>query len=248
MLSRPYLPISPGAIDFRRRAQFTERMDEPCTRDDLRACLRDIVRLNRWFLGDRPLFHWLGAFLSPPIPQPLRILDVGCGNGDILRRIACWAGERKLAVKLTGLDINPDAIAIAAEATPPAAPIRWIAANVLTYTPAEPPHLVVSSLFAHHLSDSEIIRFLNWMERHAALGWFINDLSRATIPYHFLRIFTRLARLHPFVQYDASASVARAFIPQDWQNVCAAAGLSERDFLIQAFTPARLCVARRKAP
>jgi SAM-dependent methyltransferase len=248
MLSRPYLSISPGSIDFRRRAQLTERMDEPCARDDLRACLRDIVRLNRWFLGDRSLFGWLDTFISPSMPQPLRILDVGCGNGDALRRIARWAGAHRLAVELTGLDINPDAIAIAAEATPPTLQIEWVASGIFTYTPAEPIHLVVSSLFTHHLGDSEIIRFLEWMEQYAALGWFINDLSRAAVPYHFLRVFTRLARLHPFVQYDAPASVARAFVPQDWQKLCAAASLSERDFSIQPFAPARLCVARRKTP
>ena len=236
------------AIDFRRRAQLTERMDEPCTRDDLRACLRDIVRLNRWFLGDRPLFRWLDTIISPSMPQPLRILDVGCGNGDALRRIARWANARRLAVELIGLDINPDAIAIAVEATPSAIRIQWVAGSIFAYTPSEPLHLVVSSLFAHHLADTEIIRFLKWMEQHAALGWFINDLSRAEIPYHFLRVFTRLARLHPFVQYDAPASVARAFVPQDWQKFCAAASLNEDDVNIQAFTPARLCVARRKTP
>jgi SAM-dependent methyltransferase len=235
-----------SALDFHHRAQLTERMDGPCTRDDLRACLRDIVRLNRWGRGDRPLFRWLNTFVSQAMSRPLHILDVGCGNGDALRQIWDWAKTHNLIVELTGIDINPDAIAIAAEATPPAMLIQWAAVDILAYIPAKPPHLVVSSLFTHHLGDGEIVRFLEWMERHATLGWFINDLSRAAIPYHFLRIFTRLVRLHPFVQCDAPASVARSFVPQDWQNICAMAGLNERDVIIQAFTPARLCVARRK--
>ena len=71
------------------------------------------------------------------------------------------------------------------------------------------------------------------MERHAALGWFINDLSRAAIPYHFIRIFAKLARLHHFVQYDAPVSVARAFVVEDWQALCAAAGLAAQDVSIQ---------------
>jgi len=48
------------------------------------------------------------------------------------------------------------------------------------------------------------------------------------------------------VQYDAPVSIARAFVSADWQNLCAAANLTERDVCIQRFKPARLCVARRK--
>jgi SAM-dependent methyltransferase len=232
--------------DFRHRADLTEMMDEPCSRDDLRACLRDISRLNRWFLAHRPLFQWLSGFAPAKLPKPLRILDVGCGNGDGLRHIGRWAHERKIAVDLIGLDINPHAVAIAAELTPPTSSMQWIAADALAFAPQDPIHLVVSSQFAHHLSEPQIVRFLEWMERRAVLGWFINDLSRAAVPYHFIRIFARLARLHPFVQYDAPVSIARAFVPADWRAMCVAANLSERDVTIQPFKPARLCVARRK--
>jgi len=238
--------------DLGRRARFTERahiperMDQPCSRDELRACLHDIARLNRWFLTHRPLFHWLDALIPAAVLQPLRILDVGCGRGDALRRIECWAARRSIAVELTGLDINPDAVAIAAEASPRASRIRWVAANVLEYAPGKPFHVVVSSLFAHHLRDSDVVRFLAWMEHHAQLGWFINDLSRAAVPYHLLRILAKLARLHPFVQYDAPASIARALVAHEWRRLCSAAGLAEHDYSIRAFRPARLCVARLK--
>jgi SAM-dependent methyltransferase len=234
------------APDFRHRAELTEMMDEPCSRDDLRACLRDISRLNRWFLAHQPLLQWLNGFAPAQLPQPLRILDVGCGYGDGLRRIERWARARNIAVELTGLDISPDAVAIASEATPHASRVQWIAADVFAFAPSSPIHLVISSQFAHHLSETQIVDFLQWMERHAVLGWFINDLSRAAIPYYFIRIFARFAGLHPFVQYDASASIARAFVSADWQAMCAAANLTKGDVSIQHFKPARLCVARRK--
>ena len=241
------------AIDFRHRAQLTELMDEPCSRDQLRDCLRDIARLNRWFLTYRPLFRWLDSIAAAtgaktPVRSPLHIVDVGCGYGDALRRIECWACKRGLAVELTGIDLNPDAVAIAAEASPSASAIRWIATDVLAWQPDKPIHLVVSSLFTHHLNESDVIRFLQWMEIRAQLGWFINDLSRAAVPYHLLRIFTKLAGLHSFVQYDAPVSIARSFVPGDWRRMCAAAGLDPGVFSIKPSRPARLCVSRRKTP
>ena len=231
--------------DFRRRAQLTELMDEPCGREELRACLRDLARVNRWFLGYRPLLGWLNQIV-PRGGEPVHILDVGCGYGDGLRRIERWAQERGIRVELTGLDINPQTVAIAAEATPPGSRIAWAAADVFAYDQEKPVDLVVSSLFTHHLDEADVIRFLLWMERHARRGWFVNDLSRAAVPYDLFGTFAKLARLHRFVQHDGPVSIARAFVEEDWQRMCAAAGLREHEILIRAFTPARLCVARRK--
>jgi len=283
------------AIDFRHRAELTElteKIDEPCSRDQLRACLRDLARLNRCFLGYRPVLQWLNTVAPLAAPEPLHIVDVGCGYGDTLRRIDLWARTRGVAVELTGLDLNPDAVAVAAEATAvpqllypgpqppsgfftkkkppckaperarelwkcssaPASAIHWIAADVFRWQPEKPIHFVISSLFTHHLTEPDIIRFLQWMETHAELGWFVNDLSRARIPYHLLRIFSKLAGLHPFVQHDGPVSIARSFVPEDWRGMCAAAGLHttlgasiDPDAVsIQPSWPARLCVSRSK--
>jgi SAM-dependent methyltransferase len=241
-----------SAPDFRHRTQLAELMDQPCSREDLRACLRDIARTNRWILAYRPVLHWLNevtdslAQFPQPLRIPLRILDVGCGYGDTLRRIERWAESRDLDTELYGIDLNVDAKAIAAEASPGGSRIQWVAADVFAYSPPKPVHLVVSSQFTHHLGEQEIVRFIQWMEVHAELGWFINDLSRAAIPYHAFRVFAKLAGLHPFVQYDGPVSIAKSFVPEEWQRMCAAAGLGGHDVRIQRFKPARLCVERRK--
>ena len=194
----------------------------------------------------RPTLQWLDHLDLPPLDGPLRILDVGSGYGDGLRRIERWASARNIAVELTGLDLNPDAAAIAAEAGPAGSRIQWVSSDIFAYLPEKPVHLVVSSLFTHHLAQADVVRFLKWMEQHAELGWFINDLSRGAIPYYFFSAFSKLARLHPFVQHDGPVSIARSFVPEDWRNLCAAAGLGAGDVVIQGFKPARLCVLRRK--
>jgi SAM-dependent methyltransferase len=233
--------------DFSRRSELNERMDEPCSREELRACLRDLAKTNRWLMAYRPVLHWLDRLELESLAGPLRILDVGCGYGDGLRRIEQWAKARGVPVELTGLDHNADASAIAAEASAAESNIQWITADVFSYTPQKPVHLVVSSLFTHHLAEADVIRFLQWMERHSELGWFINDLSRAAIPYYSFRIFSKLAGLHHFVRHDGPVSIARSFVRDDWRRMCAAAGLGDREVVIKGFKPARLCVARRKS-
>ena len=237
--------MPPDVLDFSQRAQLTELMDEPCSRDVMRHCLRDLARVNRWFLAYRPTLNWLDS-LALTNDKPIHILDVGCGYGDSLRRIERWAKDRNLSVALTGCDLNPDTIAIAREASPAQSRIRWIASDVFDLDLRKPVDIVLSSLFTHHLTEDEIVNFLAWMENTAQVGWFINDLSRASIPYRLFKAFAKVANLHPFVQHDGPVSIARAFIPEDWSRMCAAAGLAESDISIQGFAPARLCVGRNK--
>lgn len=236
----------PSSLDFSRRAELTELMDEPCSREVLRACLKDLHRVNRWFLGYRPTLRWLDSLELHKLDAPICIVDVGCGYGDTLRQIEKWAQERGISAKLTGCDLNPDTVVIAAEASADPSRIEWVAADVFHYQSAEPIDIVVSSLFTHHLAESDIVRFLQWMEEHTRVGWFINDLSRAPIPYHLFNAFSKVAHLHPFVQHDGPVSFARAFVPDDWRRLCAAARLRDDEFDIEGFTPGRLCVGRRK--
>jgi len=238
--------MQPETLDFGARAQLAELMDGPCSLEQLRACLIDLAKVNRWLLAYRPLLGWLDSLGLRDAKGPTRILDVGCGYGDSLRRIERWAKARDVVVELTGIDLNMDTVVIAAEASNAAIAIEWVNADVFGYCSQEPVDLVVSSLFTHHLAEEDVVRFLAWMEQHATIGWFINDLSRSAVPYHLFRMFSRLMGLHRFVQNDGPVSIARAFRPEDWRRMCAAAGLAEVS--IRGYTPGRLCVMRRKPP
>jgi len=67
----------------------------------------------------------------PVAKEPLRVVDVGCGCGDTLRRVHAWAAKRGISVRLIGIDLNPDAIRAAKEATSPALGIEWIVGDAL---------------------------------------------------------------------------------------------------------------------
>lgn len=238
--------MQPERPDFRRRAQLVERMDEPCTREELRACLRDLARVNRWLLAVRPVLGWLDSLGLERADRPVRVLDVGCGYGDVLRRIERWARERGVAMELTGIDLNPDAVAIAEEASHGASAIAWVQADVFAYEPPKPLDVVLTSLFTHHLADEDVVRFVAWMEANAGTGWFIHDLVRHPTPYHLFRALAWGTRLHPFVQNDGPISIRRAFVPEEWRALCAKAGLGAEDVTVRPYTPGKLCVMRRK--
>jgi 2-polyprenyl-3-methyl-5-hydroxy-6-metoxy-1,4-benzoquinol methylase len=239
---------SSAEIDFRQRASprnLPELMDGDCSYEDFRSCLRSLEQINRWLLGYRPTLAWLKR-LPHGLRDPLHIVDVGSGGGDLLRRIESWARSRGIAVQLTGIDLNPYAARAAAEFTPKELGIAWVTANALEYRPEKRPDIVVSSLMAHHLEDEEIIALLRWMETTAQAGWFINDLERSEWSCRMFGWLERIAGWHRFVRHDGPVSFRRAFRKADWVRLLTAAGVPREAVTVKHWRPGRLCVGRWK--
>lgn len=235
------------ALDFSRRSDQTELMDtEPVPFEEFRDCLVDLARVNRMSFAYRPTLAFFDRLLARvgPLDRPLEIVDVGSGYGDMLREIDGWASRRGVEVSLTGIDLNPWSRRAALEATPAKRRIDWITADAFEFEPPRGIDVVVSSLFTHHLPDPAVVRFLRWMDANARLGWFVNDLHRHPLPYHFFRHFARLAGLHRFVRHDGPVSIARAFATSDWQRLLAAAEIDAQSVEIEWMMPFRLTVAR----
>jgi SAM-dependent methyltransferase len=220
-------------------------MDGDCSYEDFRACLRSLEQVNRWFLGYRPTLAWLDALPRSP-HRAVRIVDVGSGGGDLLRRIAGWARRRDIAVQLIGIDLNPYAARAAAESTPRESGIAWVTGDALLYRPEQPIDIVVSSLMTHHLEDEEIAALLKWMEATAQVGWFINDLERSERAARMFGWAARLAGWHRFVVHDGPVSFRRAFRTEDWERLLAVAEVPRPAASLEHWRPGRLCVGRWK--
>jgi 2-polyprenyl-3-methyl-5-hydroxy-6-metoxy-1,4-benzoquinol methylase len=235
-------------IEFRLRVsprELPELMDGDCSYEDFRGCLRSLEQVNRWLLGYRPTLAWLKR-LPHGLVNPMHIVDVGSGGGDLLRQIAGWARRRGIALELTGIDLNPYAARAAVESTPKELGIEWVTGDALMYRPEKPVDIVVSSLMAHHLEDEEIIALLRWKEATAQVGWFINDLERSERSSRMLGWLGRAVGWHPFVRHDGPVSFRRAFRKEDWVRLLAAAELPREAVTVEHWRPGRLCVGRWK--
>jgi 2-polyprenyl-3-methyl-5-hydroxy-6-metoxy-1,4-benzoquinol methylase len=220
------------------RSTLPERMDSDCADyEDYRRCLRDLSRVNVATLTHRPMLAWLGRQTAGM--TEFSLLDVACGHGDALRRIAAWARRRGLTPHLTGIDLNPWAIRAATEATVDPC-IRYIHSDVFAWQPDPRPDFIVSAQFTHHLTGPEIVRFLLWMDATAAKGWFIGDLHRHWFPYLGFPLLARTMLWHRFIGHDGQISIARSFRTADWNAMLAEAGVEAS---VTWRFPFRICVA-----
>lgn len=221
------------------RIRVDEQMDDPGLAPEIYdRVLKDLARVNAVTLAARPTLAFLARGAKDM--TAFRLLDVGFGHGDMLRRIARWARRRALAVDLIGADLNPRSAVAARAATPLEWPIEYRTGDYREV--AGPLDFVISSLVAHHMTDDELDDFLRFMESRAARGWLINDLHRLAVPYAAFPLLARLLGAHRIVREDGKVSIGRAFRPADWEAILARAGVTGAR-IVRRF-PFRLCVER----
>ncbi|HEX9954228.1 MAG TPA: methyltransferase domain-containing protein [Allosphingosinicella sp.] len=215
-----------------------EQMDDPALPpEEYRRVLADLGRVNRWTFAARPTLGFLARATAGA--KAFSLLDVGFGDGGMLRAVAAWAARRGLEAHLTGVDLNPKSEAAARAATPPGLAIDWRTGD---YADLGRFDFVVSSLVAHHMTAEQLGAFLRWMEANAARGWLINDLHRHRFAYAGYPLLARLLGVHRIVREDGQLSIARAFRPAEWRDILEEAGIDGAR-VVRRF-PFRLCVER----
>jgi 2-polyprenyl-3-methyl-5-hydroxy-6-metoxy-1,4-benzoquinol methylase len=222
------------------RAIADEQMDSPdLPAADYAALLADMAVVNRLVMAARPTL----AFLDRAVPRGgrLKLLDVGFGHGDMLRRIARWAEKRGVTAELVGIDLNPRSAEVAREATDGRLPIAFRTGDY-TDLAGQAWDVVTSSMVAHHMTHEQLVAFLRFMEAEAARGWLVNDLLRHHLPHLGFPLLARIMRWHRIIREDGTLSVARSYRRDEWPPLLAQADIY--DARIYRVFPFRLCVER----
>ena len=223
------------------RSRQDEQMDAPDLDPAVYAkVLHDLARVNRWTFTARPVLAYMKRAAGDL--RRFRLLDVGFGDGDILRAIARWARRRGIAADLVGVDLNANSVAAALEATPADLAIDYRGGDYLDQQ--GPFDFVISSQVTHHMTDAQLLTFLRYMESEARRGWLICDLHRHGFAYHGFPLLARLLLVHRIVREDGQLSIARSFRPDEWRESLAAAGIPDGAARIVRCFPFRLCVER----
>lgn len=159
--------------------------------------------------------------------EPVTIAEIGCGGGDNLYAVHKYLNRKSIDHNLIGIDINPDCIGYAAERYPQLG-ASWIQSDYKTtlWPGSHNPHIIFSSLFCHHFTDSELIEQLIWMKGNSTTGFFINDLHRHPVAYYAIKTLTRVFSKSYLVKNDAPLSVKRGFVKSEWEKLLKLAGIT----------------------
>lgn len=221
------------ALTFKTRHESVasgELLDQP-THDpyELSVNLHDLERVNRLLGGSAVILTHLTRLLDGQGPdEPITVLDVATGAGDIPAAIRRWALRRRLHVNVIATDLQPQVLDYARRNGAAALPL--VRHNALRSPfPAGSVDIATCSLALHHFAPEAAVNLLRELDRVARCGVIVNDLRRSRLGYWGARLLA-LALVgpgHRMTRHDAPLSVLRAYTPDEalalaqeagWQN------------------------------
>ncbi len=203
-------------IDFSQRSYQKELLDQnniPFA--DIQQNMKELDFINTNLGGHAITIEGFKKLAGEK--KELSVCEIGCGGGDNLNAIKKWCDKKNIKIKLSGIDINKNCIDYAKK--------KFTGFNFITSDyknvrfEIDKPDIIFSSLFCHHFTDKQLITMMQWMKANARLGFFINDLHRHPLAYHFIKTVTKIFSRSYLVKNDAPLSVLRGFKKTEWKSI-----------------------------
>jgi 2-polyprenyl-3-methyl-5-hydroxy-6-metoxy-1,4-benzoquinol methylase len=211
-------------VDTRYRSDAPEVMDDFSMEGEvLKDALNKIASINTLLGGNKVTLQGVKTLIKHmPHAQEISILDVGCGNGDMLRTLADYARRHSLTFKLHGIDANDFTIRHAADLTANYPEISYSTENILDYSLADRYDIILCTLTLHHFKDPELLELVNYFKTTSRLGFVVNDLHRSALAYYLFQVICALFRLNEMSREDGLVSILRGFKEHDLRAYAAA--------------------------
>jgi len=205
-------------IRFKERSTEKELMDDlSLDEPQIKAILKDITLANKWLGGNSITIKALDGLFKEHPRGKYTIIDIGCGDGSMLREVADHCAEKQIKTQLIGLDLNEKSINIAKELSGGYGNIQYLTQDVLTLKP-EKFHcdIILCTLTLHHFSQEQIHIFIKKIALLATIGIVVNDLDRNKISVALFKMFSRVFIKTYIAKHDGLVSIKSGFTKKDF--------------------------------
>lgn len=197
--------------------------------EGLKKTLKDLERINRLLGGNRVTIKGIEKLRFSDSGK-IHIADIGCGSGEMLRKIAKWGRKRDLKLKLVGVDANPHTIKIAEDLSADFPEISFKVQNIFSEEFKKNNYDIIScSLTLHHFKKNEINNLLCTLKKQARLGVVINDLHRSKRAYYLFQLFCFFFVKNNIAKKDGLVSILRGFKLNDFIEISEALAIENHE-------------------
>jgi 2-polyprenyl-3-methyl-5-hydroxy-6-metoxy-1,4-benzoquinol methylase len=196
------------------------RTNDPEIMDDftlegevLKEALDKIASINQFLGGNQLTIKGVQKLLSHcKKGSTITIMDVGCGNGDMLRKLADYGSQKQLNFELIGVDANPFTVNYAGQLSQEYANIKYLCVDVFDKSFNELKcDIVLCTLTLHHFTNQEISSLLVTFEKNTRIGFVVNDLQRSWVSYRLFQALCFVFGLNEMSRVDGLTSILRGF-------------------------------------
>ncbi len=211
-------------INTKHRSNEIEIMDDlDMSGELLISSLDQLGNINKWLGGNKVTIDGLKTILKNQRPaidksQTIRIVDLGCGHGDILRKIAIFGRKNGYTFQLLGIDANQATIDYANELSSDFPEITYSKEDVLS--PQFERHtydIAMCTLFLHHFEDPIAIGFIQTLLKQSKIGVVVNDLHRHWLAYYLFKLLTSVVGNY-MIRADGLMSILKSFKRKDLET------------------------------
>lgn len=179
----------------------------------LQDTLDKIARINQLLGGNQLTLQGIKSLLKNiDASKEIIIVDVGCGNGDMLRYIEKFGNSNGFKFKLIGIDANAFTIKHAQNLSTNFDSISYQCQDIfkddfqnLKYD------ILLCTLTLHHFKDNEILNLMKVFYSNSRIGIVINDLHRSKVAYRLFKLICVIFGLNKMSKEDGLTSILRGF-------------------------------------
>ena len=209
------------AINTKYRTDEPEIMDDFAMEgEELRNALDKIAKINQLLGGNQLTLQGVQSLLKDiPKATEVTIVDVGCGNGDMLRTLAEYGKQNGYHFKLIGIDANSFTISHAQQLSKEYENISYRCKDIFD-PDFETLHydIVLCTVTLHHFKDEEIVTLMQLFYKNASIGMVINDLERSALAYRLFQALCFVFRLSEMSKKDGLISILRGFKKEELEQ------------------------------
>jgi len=202
------------SINTKYRTDTPEIMDDFTLEGEvLREALDKITKINRFLGGNSLTLNGVKELiLTVPKSKLITIVDVGCGNGDLLRVLSNYGKENNYSFSLIGIDANAFTVNHAKKLSESYSNINFQCEDIFEFDFSQLKcDIILCTLTLHHFKNEEIESLLTTFYVNSNLGIVINDLHRSSLAYRLFQIICFLFQLNSMSREDGLTSILRGF-------------------------------------
>ena len=209
------------AIQTQYRTAAAEIMDDfSLEGEELREALDKIATINQLLGGNKLTLQGIEKLLKEvDRTKTITIVDVGCGNGDMLRLIADYGKEKNRSFQLIGVDANAFTIEHARLLSREYTTISYLCDDIFSKVFTEVKYdILLCTLTLHHFKNEDIETILNVFQKQSTIGIVINDLHRSMLAYRLFQWVCWVFQLNRMSREDGLTSILRGFKKKELED------------------------------